>query len=72
MKVTIDTAKKAAQASKAKQVVIVAFDGTGRFAVTSYGKTQNDCRAVRPLGDAIADRLLEGELPAPVEVLSHA
>lgn len=65
MRVTITEARACCEAVGARQVVIVAFDGTGRYAVTSYGATKAECAAVRPLCDAVADALASGVLPAP-------
>lgn len=65
MHVTITAARATCEAVGARQVVVVAFDGTGHYAVTSYGTTKAECAAVRPLCDAIADELASGALPTP-------
>lgn len=65
MNVTIGKAQACCEAVCARQVVVIAFDGTGRYAVTSYGATKAECAAVRPLCDAVADGLASGALPAP-------
>lgn len=65
MRVTITDARAVCEATGARQVVVIAFDGAGRFAVTSYGTTKAECSAVKPLCDAVASHLAAGTLPAP-------
>ena len=66
MRLSINQARRACTAAGAKQVVLVAFDGSGKYAVTSYGESREECAGVRPLCDAIADGLASRALPAPV------
>lgn len=68
MKPTIRIAQRACEAAKARQAVVVWFDEHGQFAVASYGETVNECAAVKPLCNAIADAIDEGALPMPGEV----
>lgn len=65
MKVTVNEAKETARRMNARQVVVCAFDGNGGMVVVSYGVTRNECQGVRPLCDAIANKLLDGSLPGP-------
>lgn len=65
MKPTIRHAQRACEAAKARQAIVVWFDEHGQFAVASYGETKAECAAVKPLCNAIADALDEGELPMP-------
>lgn len=65
MRATITEARRACEAIGARQVVIIAFDVDGRFAVTSYGETKAECAAVRTLCDRIADDLRSGRLEGP-------
>jgi hypothetical protein len=65
MKPTISIARRACEAAKARQAVVVWFDEHGRFAVASYGETVAECSSVKPVCDAIADSLEAGELPMP-------
>jgi len=65
MKPTIENARAAAEAFNARQVVVVAFDYAGRYAVVSYGVTKAECGDVARLCDAIAYGLDDGSLPAP-------
>jgi hypothetical protein len=62
-------AKRACEAAKARQAVVVFIDEAGQYAVTSYGTTKAECAAVKPLCNAIADAMDEGELPMPGEVV---
>jgi len=62
-------AQLACEAAKARQVVVVFIDESGRYAVVSYGETKAECAAVKPLCNAIADAIDEGELPMPGEVV---
>lgn len=66
MKPTIKIAQRACESAGARQAIVVVFDAHGRFAVSSYGETKAECRAVRPACDAIADALASGNIPAPV------
>lgn len=65
MKATITTARKACEAMGARQVIVLAFDAEGNFAVVSYGETRAECAAVRATCDDIADKLKSGEIHAP-------
>jgi hypothetical protein len=65
MKPTIQAAKDTAKRIRARQVIVCAFDYNGRMAVISYGVTKAECQDVRPLCDAIADKLDDGTLPYP-------
>lgn len=65
MKPTIRIAQRACEAAKARQVLVVWFDEHGQFAVASYGETKAECSAVKPLCNAIADAIDEGDLPMP-------
>lgn len=58
-------AQRACEAAKARQAVVVFIDEVGQYAVASYGETKAECAAVKPLCNAIADALDEGELPMP-------
>lgn len=58
-------AQLACGAAGARQAVVVWFDEHGRFAVASYGETKAECRAVKPLCNAIADAIDDGRLPCP-------
>ena len=62
-------AQRACEAAKARQAVVVFIDESGQYAVASYGETKAECAAVKPLCDAIADAIDEGELPMPGEVV---
>ena len=62
MKPTIANARLAAEAFNARQVVVVAFDYAGRYAVVSYGVTKDECEEVARLCDAIAAGLDDGSL----------
>lgn len=65
MKSTVAAARRAAEDIGARQIIVVAFDYAGRYAVTSYGITKAECGDVARLCDAIADGLDAGTLPAP-------
>ena len=43
------------------------IDESGQYAVASYGETRAECAAVKPLCNAIADAIDDGELPMPGE-----
>jgi hypothetical protein len=58
-------AQRACEAAKARQAVVVFIDEVGQYAVASYGETKAECAAVKPLCNAIADALDDGELPMP-------
>jgi len=60
-------AQRACEAANARQAVVVFIDGSGQYSVASYGETKAECAAVKPLCNAIADALDEGELPMPGE-----
>lgn len=45
------------------------IDESGQYAVASYGETKAECSAVKPLCNAIADAIDEGDLPMPGEVV---
>jgi hypothetical protein len=60
-------AQRACEAAKARQAVVVFIDEVGQYAVASYGETKAECSAVKPLCNAIADALDDGELPMPGE-----
>jgi len=62
-------AQRACEAAKARQAVVVFIDESGQYAVASYGETKAECAAVKPLCNAIADAIDEGELPMPGEVV---
>lgn len=62
-------AQRACEAAKARQAVVVFIDGSGQYAVVSYGETKAECSAVKPLCNAIADAIDEGDLPVPGEVI---
>ena len=65
-------AQRACEAAKARQAVVVFIDDVGQYAVASYGETKAECAAVKPLCNAIADALDDGELPMPKDkVRSH-
>jgi len=59
--------QRACEAAKARQAVTVFIDEVGQYAVASYGATKAECSAVKPLCNAIADALDDGELPMPGE-----
>lgn len=68
-RLSITDARRVCEKVGARQVVIVAFTDTDpaiAFRVVSYGDTKAECAAVRPLCDAIADRLIDGSLPFPM------
>jgi len=65
LKPTIACARAVAEAMNARQVVVVAFDDAGQYAVVSYGVTKAECRDVARLCDAIAEGIVDGLLPAP-------
>jgi len=60
-------AQRACEAAKARQAIVVFIDEVGQYAVASYGETKAECAAVKPLCNAIADALDDGELPMPGE-----
>ena len=62
-------AQRACEAAKARQTVVVFIDESGQYAVASYGETKAECAAVKPLCNAIADAIDEGELPMPGEAV---
>ena len=62
-------AQRACEAAKARQAVVVFIDEVGRYAVASYGETKAECAAVKPLCNAIADAIDDGELPMPGEAV---
>lgn len=62
-------AQRACEAAKARQVVVVFLGEHGQYAVVSYGTTKAECAAVKPLCNAIADAIDEGDLPVPGEVI---
>lgn len=68
MKPIIGAARRACELIGARQVVVVAFDADGRYAVLSYGETKAECSAVRPVCDAIADALDSGRIEGPSRV----
>jgi hypothetical protein len=59
--------QRACEAAKARQAVVVFIDEVGQYAVASYGETKAECAAVKPLCNAIADAIDNGELPMPGE-----
>jgi hypothetical protein len=61
----IRIAQRACEEARARQAVVIWFDGVGRFAVASYGESKAECEAVKPLCNAIADALNSGELRCP-------
>jgi len=61
--------QRACEAAKARQAVTVFIDEVGQYAVASYGETKAECSAVKPLCNAIADALDDGELPMPGEAV---
>jgi hypothetical protein len=65
MKPTIRIARRACEAAKARQAVVVWFDEHGQFAVASYGETVAECSAVKPVCNAIADAFDAAALPSP-------
>lgn len=65
MNPSVRIARRACEAAKARQAVVVWFDEAGRFAVASYGETKAECSAVKPLCNAIADAIDAGKLPCP-------
>jgi hypothetical protein len=70
MRPTIRIARRACEAAKARQAVVVWFDEHGQFAVASYGETVAECSAVKPVCNAIADMLDSGYLQPPGDVLA--
>jgi hypothetical protein len=62
----IKHARAACEAAGARQAVVIWFSETGACAVASYGETVAECRAVKPLCNAVADALERGELPIPL------
>jgi len=62
-------AQRACEAAKARQAVVVWFDEHGQHAVASYGETKAECTAVKPVCNAIADAIDDGELPMPGEAV---
>lgn len=62
-------AQRACESAKATQAVVVFIDKAGQYAVVSYGTTKAECSAVKPLCNAIADAIDEGDLPVPGEVI---
>lgn len=64
-------AQRACEAAKARQAVVVWFDEVGQYAVASYGETKAECAAVKPLCNAIADALDDGELPISTTTFSR-
>lgn len=66
-KPTVKEARRVCDALDARQVVVVAFDGEGAFGVASYGETRGECKLAAKTCDAIADMLMDGRLPVPVE-----
>jgi hypothetical protein len=65
MRPSIRAAQRACESIGGRQVVLVAIDERGLYAVLSYGETVAECRAVAPLCDAIGDALDSGRLPLP-------
>jgi hypothetical protein len=66
MKPSVRAAQRVCESIGARQVVVIAFDGTGQFACISYGETKAECKAVAVLCEAIGDALDEGLLPSPL------
>lgn len=65
MNPTITAARKCCEAMGACQVIVVAFDALGQWAVVSYGTTKAECAAVAPVCDDIANALRSGKLAGP-------
>lgn len=66
MRATIASARRTCEEIGARQVIVLAFDGSGRFAVVSYGETRQECRAVARVADVLADGLKSGDIAAPI------
>ena len=64
-RIRITDARRICEAADARQVIVLAFDESGRFAGASYGETSRECGTVGKLLDAIADGLQAGRLPNP-------
>lgn len=64
-KVQITEAKKIAERTGAKQVVVIAFSGDD-FAITSYGTTKALCASAGKWVDRIAGDLTTGSLMPPL------
>jgi hypothetical protein len=64
VKLSIRAAQNVCEAAGARQVIVLAFDGS-EFSVVSYGATKRECAAVRPLCDEIANSIEAGTLRAP-------
>lgn len=69
MRPSIKLVQRACEAAGARQAVVVWFDANGKYAVASYGETKAECAAVKPLCNAIADALDDGELPMSGEAI---
>ena len=65
MNPTIKIAQRACESAGARQAVVILIDDLGRYACVSYGETKAECTAVKPLCNAIADQIDDGELPMP-------
>lgn len=65
MRPSISIARRACEEARARQAIVVVFDGDGRMAVVSYGVSKKLCHNVRVTCDAIADGLEDGSIPAP-------
>jgi hypothetical protein len=68
LKLSISIARRACEAARARQAVVVAFDGAGMVGVASYGETKAECDAVKPTCEAILEALVHGDVPSPGEV----
>lgn len=65
MRPSIRIARRACEAAKARQAIVIWFDEVGRYSVASYGETIAECAAAKPVCNAIADALDSGDLPSP-------
>ena len=71
-RVHIADARRVAEATGARQVIVIAFYGPeagpgldGRVASSSYGTTRAHCAAVASVQDDIFERLILGDIPGP-------
>lgn len=65
MRPTVANARAVAESINTRQVVVVAIDYSGRYAVVSYGESKTERADMARLCDAIADGLDDGSLPRP-------
>ncbi|NOX39747.1 MAG: hypothetical protein GXP05_04335 [Alphaproteobacteria bacterium] len=59
--VPISAARQIGQKANATRIAVFAIDETGRFCITTWGKTRADCRAAATFAEGrLADLAIEG------------